>query len=90
MKMKSTAAEMNSTIHSVAGITPSAPCVRSLRATSRSARRSSHFEKAACSLALFGSTACTVRNILRPHGLKLSRRVPDSIRAHSSCTTVRA
>ena len=35
---------MKSTIHSGAGITPSAPCVRSARAFSRSERWSNHFE----------------------------------------------
>ena len=42
MNQKITAAEMHSTSHSVTGITPAAPCTRSLRASSRSEVWSSH------------------------------------------------
>ena len=44
MNRKRTIALMKSTIHSGGGITPSAPCVRSARALSRSERWSNHFE----------------------------------------------
>ena len=57
MKTKMIPAERNSTIQSGTGITPSAPCVRSLRADWRSVVWSSHLPYAACSEADFGSTA---------------------------------
>jgi hypothetical protein len=42
MKTKMIPALRKRTIHSATGITPSAPCVRSARASSRSVRWSSH------------------------------------------------
>src|SRR4051812_18121138 len=51
-----------STIHNGVGITPSAPCVRSARASSRSERSSRYFERAACADAERGSVTRKVSN----------------------------
>jgi hypothetical protein len=89
MNRKRTSALMKSTIQSGGGITPSAPCVRSARAVSRSERWSNHFEYAACSDADLGSTACIVLNIARAHGFAMLPSLPSLIAGHSLCTTSR-
>ena len=77
------------TIHSDDGITPSAPCVRSRRASSRSDVWSSHFAYAVSSGNVFGSVAPIVLKRATPHGLSASVS-PDSMSGHSWCTTKRA
>jgi hypothetical protein len=84
------AALTNSTAHNAAGITPSAPWMRSPRAVSRSARWSRYLEKAACSDGERGSAVPRLRKTATPQGLGASPSVPDCIRGHSRCTTARA
>ncbi len=79
----------NSTIHNGIGITPAAPWMRSWRASSRSEVWSSHFPKAASSLAVCGSISSVIRNISAPHGLMASPSVPSSMASHSEETTKR-
>jgi hypothetical protein len=83
-------AAKNSTNHSGFGITPAAPWIRALRASSRAVRSSPHFEYASCSALVFASTCCSVSNIFTPHGLRSSPRVWLCIRAHCTPATDRA
>src|SRR4029453_3677258 len=84
------AALRKSAIQSGVGMTPSPPCARSPRASSRSDRSSRYFENAACSDAERGLVACRLRNRASPQGFGASPSVPDFIRGHSRCTTLRA
>ena len=72
-----------STSHNGVGITPSAPWMRSARASSRSERSSRYFAKAACADAERGSVARKLTSRALPHRFGPSRSVPDRICGHS-------
>ena len=85
MKTKMITALTMRTTQSESGITFAAPWMRSRRASSRSEVWSSHFEYAACSLALSGSTVFNVRKSATP--TDSGHRHPRLLRA--AATTAR-
>ena len=84
MKAKMISEIRISTNQSGPGITPTAPWIRSLRASSRSAVWSSHWSYADCSAFDSGDVVLRVRKRAAAQGLIVSPWVPASSAGHSS------